>query len=212
MKFTKEEAREKITAAFSKEVEKITDWERTIKENTETLFSFLGEESEIELDAFVGKAVELLKTQKGHINKATSVAVEQLKGQIDEIKKTQNQKKNEKSGEEENTLEERIHALEQQLLEEKAEKAAGLKKSELKAKIKEKGVENDEWIDAMLEKASITEATDVESEAESYVGIFNKFAAKTKPSPTPKPAAPGDLSESIKKVIREAGEMVENNG
>lgn len=211
MKFTKEEAREKITAAFSKEVEKIADWERTIKENTETLFSFLGEESEIELETFVGKAVELLKTQKGHINKATSVAVDSIKTQLEELKSKQ-PKKNEKSGEEENTLEERIRLLEQQLSQEKAEKAVSLKKSELKAKIKEKGVENDEWIDAMLEKASITETTDIESEAESYLGIFNKFAAKTKPSTTPKPPAPGDVSEAIKNIIKGAGEMVKNNG
>lgn len=69
MKFTKEEAREKITAAFSKKVEKIADWERTIKENVDTLWNFLGEDSDIELDSFVEKSIPLLETANGLMNK-----------------------------------------------------------------------------------------------------------------------------------------------
>ena len=57
MKFTKEEAGNEITARLSKSVENINAWDRTIKENVETLWSILGEDNEIELKDFADKAL-----------------------------------------------------------------------------------------------------------------------------------------------------------
>ena len=173
MKFTKEEAREKITEMFSKKVEKIDEWERTIKENVETLCDLLGEDSEIELDAFAEKAVKMLETQKGHINKANSTVAESLNKQIDELKKQIEKpaKKKKKAKQEDDDdddgdagknetiakLEERLKKLEDEKQAEEAKKTIGQKREQLAAEIKKKGVKNEKWVKSMLDKAKIDE-------------------------------------------------------
>lgn len=222
MKFTKEEAREKITAMFSKEVEKIADWERTIKENVETLCDLVGEDSEIELDAFADKAVKMLKTQKGHINKANSTLAETFNRQIEDLKKQieEPSKKGKKAKEDESDddvqknetiakLEERLKKLEDEQQEAITKKNIVLKRDELAAEIKKKGVKNDKWVKSMLEKAKIDENTDVESEAESYVNMYNEFFSEI-PDDVVTPGGTGAAShlEKIKETIKAAGEAL----
>lgn len=219
MKFTKQEAREKITELFSKKVEKIDEWERTIKENVETLCDLLGEDSEIELDAFADKAVKMLETQKGHINKANSNVAADLNKQIDELKKRVEKqekggakKKDEKGGEEEpnNELEERLKRLEDELAAERSKKTISQKADELAAEIKKKGVKNDKWIKSMLAKAKIDENTDIEKEADSYLEMYNEFFSEI-PEGNATPGATGSAShlEKIKEIVKRAGESRE---
>lgn len=225
MKFSKEEAREKITAMFSKEVEKIDDWERTIKENVETLCELVGEESEIELDAFADKALKMLKTQKGHINKANATVAESLNKQIEELKKKTEEpsKKKKKTKEEDDDddekndamvkLEERLKKLEEEKQAEEAKKTISQKREQLAAEIKKKGVKNDKWVKSMLEKAKIDESTDVEKEADSYLEMYNEFFSEM-PEDDTTPGAAGTASrlERIKRVVKEAGESRKMDG
>ena len=216
MKFTKEEALEKIKAMFSKKVEKIDSWERTIKENIENLCDLLGEESEIELDVFAEKAVKMLETQKGHINKENSTVAEGLKKQIEELKKQIPSKKKKKGEEDDddddpnNELEERLKKIEDELKQERTKNTLSQKKSELKAELKKKGVENEKWVNRMLDKISITEETDIESEAESLVEMYNDFVSEETPEGvTPRRSAPQSQLDKIKETIKAAGESRE---
>ena len=222
MKFTKEEAREKITAMFSKKVEKIADWERTIKEHVETLCDLLGEESEIELDAFAEKAVKMLETQKGHINKANSTVAENLNKQIEELKKqieepAKKKKKDEggnDDGEKDETiakLEERLKKLEDEKQAERSQKTIGQKMSDLAAEIKKKGVKNEKWIKSMLAKAKIDENTDIEKEADSYLEMYNEFFSEMPEDDdlTPRGAGSASHLEKIKEIVKRAGESRE---
>lgn len=228
MKFTKKEACEKITEMFSKQVEKIDEWERTIKENVETLCDLLGEESEIELDAFAEKAVKMLETQKGHINKANSTVAESFKKQIEELKKQIEEpaKKNKKAKEEKDNddgddgkndtiakLEERLKKLEDEKQAEEAKKTIGQKREQLASEIKKKGVKNDKWVKSMLDKAKIDENTDIEKEADSYLEMYNEFFSEM-PDDDTTPGAAGKASrlERIKKVVRQAGESRKMDG
>lgn len=229
MKFTKQEAREKITEMFSKKVEKIDEWERTIKENVETLCDLLGEDSEIELDVFADKAVKMLETQKGHINKANSTVAESLNKQIDELKKQIEEpaKKKKKAKEDEDDdgdgdagknetiakLEERLKKLEDEKQAEEAKKTIGQKREQLAAEIKKKGVKNDKWVKSMLEKAKIDENTDIEKEADSYLEMYNEFFSNI-PDDDTTPGATGAAShlERIKRVVKEAGESRKMDG
>ena len=69
MKFTKEDAVKELTAKITPKVKEINKWERTIKENVETLCTLLGDDSEIELDDFISKAIPLFDTTAGFIRK-----------------------------------------------------------------------------------------------------------------------------------------------
>lgn len=218
MEFTKEEAREKITAAFSKKVEKIADWERTIKENVDTLWNLLGEENDITLDSFVEKSLPLLETANGLMNKKGKTVATNFEAQIDELKKKIEayEKKSDPPKEENGVqvegvkeLMERIQRLEEERAEEQKSKTLSDKRDGLFSKIKEKGVKDDEWISLILSKAAINEETDIEKEAESYVEIYNKSHSETPPGVTPKKGG-GTNSDRIKEIVKQAGEMNKN--
>ena len=72
MKFTKEEAGKELAAKLSKSVENIDAWDRTIRENVETLWGILGEENEIELNDFVSKSLPLFNTTAGFMRKTNA--------------------------------------------------------------------------------------------------------------------------------------------
>ena len=212
MKFTKEQAIEKIKALFSSKVEKIDKWERTIKETVDNLFDFLGEESEIELDDFAGKAVKQLNTQKGHIDKEASDVASDLKNQIEELKKQIPQKKKKKGeddDDEPNELETRLKAIEDELKAEKAKNAVGQKKTDLIAALKEKGVKNEKWMNKMLGIISIDSETDINKKADELVGMYNDFIADETPdSITPRGSGSGNRVDKIKDIIKAAGESL----
>lgn len=227
MKFTQKEAREKITEMFSKKVEKIDEWERTIKEDVETLCDLLGEDSEIELDAFADKAVKMLETQKGHINKANSNVAADLKKQIDELKKQVEKqekkpaKKKEEKGDDDdddpnselNELRERLKRIEDEQQAEKTQKTISQKLEDLAAEIKKKGVKNEKWVKSMLAKAKIDENTDIEKEADSYLEMYNEFFSELpEDDVTPRDAGKATRLERIKEVVKKAGEARKQDG
>ena len=86
MKFTKEDAVKGLTAKLSQNVENISKWERTINENVETLRSILGENSEIELDDFIEKAIPIFNTTAGFVRKENSDLAKTFKTEIDDLK------------------------------------------------------------------------------------------------------------------------------
>ena len=228
MKFTKEEAREKITAAFSSKVKKIDDWERTIKEHVENLFELLGEDSEIEIDKFSEKVVSMLNTQLGHLNKANKEVANGFEKQIADLKKQtgnvdddddddndDTKKEGEKKPKKDKALSkllERIDNLEKELNAEKTAKAIDEKRDMLISEIKKKGVKNDKWINANLAMANITEDMDVEQAADSYVKLYNEFAAETILEDTPSGGGRANQLEQIKEAVKRAGELNKNNG
>lgn len=212
---------------FSKKVEKIDEWERTIKEDVETLCDLLGEDSEIELDAFAEKAVKMLETQKGHINKANSNVAADLKKQIDELKKQVEKqekkpaKKKEEKGDDDdddpnselNELRERLKRIEDEQQAEKTQKTISQKLEDLAAEIKKKGVKNDKWVKSMLAKAKIDENTDIEKEADSYLEMYNEFFSELpEDDVTPRDAGKATRHERIKEVVKKAGEARKQDG
>lgn len=220
MKFTKQEALEKIKANFSKNVEKIDKWERTIKETVDTLLELVGEDSEIELDTFAEKVEKQLMTQKGHIDKEASAVASDLQNQIDELKKQvdkkgeKNPKKKDKGNDGEpndelTELKERLKRLEDEQKEEKTKKTISRKVEELAAAIKKKGVKNDKWINSMLAKAKIDEDTDIEKEADSYLEMYNEFFSEIPDDDTtPNSTTASSHLEKIKATIKAAGESL----
>lgn len=210
MQFTKEEARQKLTEEFSKKTENIGSWERTINENVETLFSLLGENDSLTLEDFVSKALPLLETASGHIRKETSDLAKKYESKIKDLEKQKPEpKKNENEDPDIKKLLEKVSALENKQIEEEKQRAVAQKRKEISDKIREGGVKNDSWIDAILKKAAITEDTDVESEAKSYVEMFNQMSAVTPPAVTPRQAR-GKADDDVKEAVKQAAEYAKS--
>lgn len=208
MKFTKEDAIKELEAKFAPKVEKIDDWKRTITESVEHAIKLIGDSSEIELQQFVELVIPFLNTTNGFINKKVSTATSDLNGQIETLKNKVTELEKGGKGSEKNDnhdndelaqLRRRIDELEKADQKSKAEKTISEKKSEIKSKLKEKGVKREEWIDLMLSEANITEETDTEAKATSLLTMYNKMYAGVEESETP-PAAGGGNENPNKKV------------
>lgn len=213
MKFTKEDAVKGLTAKLSQNVENISKWERTIKENVETLCSILGENSEIELDDFIEKAVPIFNTTAGFIRKENSDLAKTFKTEIDDLKaqltkpNNQNQVKPTDPNEE---LLKRLEALENENKRNKEELAQRETKNKLAAKMKELGIKSSKWIDGMLSKAAITADMDVDATAKDYLEIYNDFVANVTPSVTPNNTS-GKPTEYANDTIKAAAALAKQN-
>lgn len=213
MKFTKEDAVKGLTAKLSQNVENISKWERTIKENVETLCSILGENSEIELDDFIEKAVPIFNTTAGFIRKENSDLAKTFKTEIDDLKaqlakpNNQNQVKPTDPNEE---LLKRLEALENENKRNRDELAQRETKNKLAAKMKELGIKSSKWIDGMLSKAAITADMDVDATAKDYLEIYNDFVANVTPSVTPDNPS-GKPTEYANDTIKAAAALAKQN-
>lgn len=213
MKFTKEDAVKGLTAKLSQNVENISKWERTIKENVETLCSILGENSEIELDYFIEKAIPIFNTTAGFIRKENSDLAKTFKTEIDDLKaqlaKPNNQNQVKPTDPNEDLLK-RLEALENENKRNKEELAQRETKNKLAAKMKELGIKSSKWIDGMLSKAAITADMDVDATAKDYLEIYNDFVANVTPSVTPNNTS-GKPTEYANDTIKAAAAIAKQN-
>ena len=213
MKFTKEDAVKGLTAKLSQNVENISKWERTIKENVETLCSILGENSEIELDDFIEKAVPIFNTTAGFIRKENSDLAKTFKSEIDDLKaqlaKPNNHTQVKPTDPNEELLK-RLEALENENKRNRDELAQRETKTKLAAKMKELGIKSNKWIEGMLSKAAITADMDVEATAKDYLEIYNDFVANVTPSVTPNNPS-GKPTEYANDTIKAAAALAKQN-
>lgn len=206
MKFTKEEAVKELAAKYKPRYGEPAKWERTINECVEHTFAFIGEDSEIELDEFVGKASKLLDTIGGFVLKETSDVASGYKQQIEELKKqAKAEPGKEKNPEGDSALLERIEKLERALAEKDKAAMAADKRKQIMDLLKAKGAKEDK-VAPMLEKAQITEDTDVEKEAGDYLEIYNKMFADGDDDTTPLKPKGESTENRFKSVVQSAGE------
>lgn len=215
MKFTKEDAVKELTAKLTPSVENISKWERTIKENVETLCAILGENSEIELADFVTKAMPLFNTTAGFIRKENSDLAKTFKTEIDDLKAKLENKNvpptppTPPSNPNEELMK-RLEALELENKRNKDELAQREVRSKLVAKMKEKGIKSDKWIEGMLSKATLTADMDVDATAKEYLEIYNGFIADVNPNITPNNPN-GKPTEYANDTIKAAAALAKQN-
>lgn len=215
MKFTKEEAVKELTAKLTPSVENISKWERTIKENVETLCTILGENSEIELADFVTKAVPLFNTTAGFLRKENSDLAKTFKTEIDDLKAKLENKNvpptppTPPSNPNEELMK-RLEALELENKRNKDELAQREVRSKLVAKMKEKGIKSDKWIEGMLSKATLAADMDVDATAKEYLEIYNGFIADVNPNITPNNPN-GKPTEYANDTIKAAAALAKQN-
>ena len=206
MKFTKEEAGKELAAKLSKSVENIDAWDRTIRENVETLWGILGEENEIELNDFVSKSLPLFNTTAGFMRKTNADLAKSYEDKIEQLKKNQPIPPTPPTPDPNKELIERLAALEKANEEQKTKLAIETKRKELTDKLKDKGVKDAKWINDLFSLVSIQADTDVDAEVDKYVNLYNSSRSRYNSNVTPS-SSKNDPDDYVNSTIKAAAAM-----
>lgn len=207
MKFTKEEAGKEIAAKLSKSVENIDAWDRTIRENVETLWGILGEENEIELGDFVTKSLPLFNTTAGFMRKTNADLAKSYEDKIEQLKKNQPIPPTPPTPDPNKELIERLAALEKANEEQKTKLAIDAKRKELTDKLKDKGVKDAKWINDLFSLVSVQADTDVDAEVDKYVNLYNSSRSRYNSNVTPS-SSKNDPDDYVNNTIKAAADMI----
>ena len=207
MKFTKEEAGKEIAAKLSKSVENIGAWDRTIRENVETLWGILGEENEIELADFVAKSLPLFNTTAGFMRKTNADLAKSYEEKIELLKQQTPTPPTPPTHDPNKELIERLAALEKANEEQKTKLAINAKRQELTDKLKEKGVKDAKWINDLFSLVSVQADTDVDAEIDKYVNLYNSSRSRYNSNVTPS-SSKNDPDDYVNNTIKNAVNIV----
>ena len=207
MKFTKEAAGKEIAAKLSKSVENIGAWDRTIRENVETLWGILGEENEIELGDFVTKALPLFNTTAGFMRKTNADLAKSYEEKIELLKQQQPTPSPSPTPDPNKELIERLAALEKANEEQKTKLAIEAKRQELTDKLKEKGVKDAKWINDLFGLVSVQADTDVDAEIDKYVNLYNSSRSRYNSNVTPS-SSKNDPDDYVNSTIKNAVNII----
>lgn len=187
MKFTKEEARKDLVAKLTAKGEKLNLSERSINEQLDALMPLIANE-ETELADFIDKVAPLFKTADANVRNDVSVGIADFKKSYKPEEKKEEVKDDKKDPQPDDAYAKLLKRLDDLENESKANKAKetvnGLKQNFI-AKVKEKGVKDEEWLNFYLETAVIDENFDVDAKAEACLKFYNKSKAGIKPDVTP---------------------------
>lgn len=209
MKFTKEEAGKEIAAKLSKSVENIDAWDRTIRENVETLWGILGEENDIELGDFVTKSLPLFNTTAGFMRKTNADLAKSYEEKIEQLKKNQPippTPPTPQTPDPNKELIERLAALEKANEEQKTKLAIETKRKELTDKLKEKGVKDAKWINDLFGLVNVQVDTDVDAEVDKYVNLYNSSRSRYNSNVTPS-VSQNNPDDYVNNTIKAAAAM-----
>lgn len=205
MKFTKEEAFEKLKGMLTNNGRKsLRMSEKSLGGQIETLMSLIADE-EMDLDAFAEKVRPSLEIMNSNAEKDKSDFIREWKKEHPEPEPDK-EKDKPKDRKEENpemaALMERLAALEKRNEDAERDRNIAGKRSELQARLREKGIEDTEWSDMVLAEITLSEDCDVEARAESLLKLYNRQKAATPTGWTPQSSSgtSGDSAKLFEKV------------
>ena len=185
MKFTKEKAIESITSKFADKAKGI-DLKRTIEEAVSNCMEMVGENSEMELDAFVGFVEKNVSSALGFAKHLKKTATESMQEQLAELQRKLEGKEPPKNDDDDPSfpenpafkkMQEEMAEMKKKLEARETEETVAEKRKQLVAKMGE-SIKDKDWIEAYLSEISVTAETDVEAKAKDYVAFYNKTHAK----------------------------------
>lgn len=209
MKFTEQEAYEKLVAKLTNDGKKpLQASERTLKHLLTRYYKkFVDEETE--LDDFVKDNVDDFEEVNGNVNKDKADFAKEYQEKYKVEPQAPTTKAPENKGNENATVLEQIQAQLNQLVAEResVKKATELasKKAQLLAKMTEKGIKDEEWSNKFLSKIDLEKVEDVESEANSYLEIYNKVQVPEVTPPTPNF---GEKSKGVNPILDEVANQI----
>lgn len=178
MKFTKEEAFEKLKGLLTNNGKKDLQMsERSVNEQLEVLMPLIANE-EMELDDFIGKVKASFEVMNSNAKKDNSDFIKEWEKNhpVTEPPKNDPPKNNEPSDAMAALLK-RIDELEKKNAERDKEVVLAQKRKDLLKAMKDKGIKDENWSKSFIEEISITEDFDVDAKADAYLKIYNKSQA-----------------------------------
>ena len=199
MKFTKQQLLDTLKAKLTANGKHLSISDKTIKSLSDSHFDLLVNE-ETELDNLVSKLLPQFVSLNGNYEKDNA----------DFIKKwnTEHPQKNIKNEPGENNVDgnepndaiskllKRLEALEQRDAEHEAERLVSGKRSELLAKLKEKGINDTKWVDAYMKKLTLTKDSDIAQELSDAEEFYN-ISHSSRKTTTPGASGQGDGGEKV---------------
>ena len=194
MKFTKEQAFEILRSNLTNGGKKTLRMsEKSINAQLDTLIPLVAND-EMELNDFIEKVKPTFATMNSNAEKDNSDFIKQWKEQHPDPSPDPNKPDPNKpdptkpittNNPEIKAMMDRIAALEKENNENKLMAEVAVKRNELVAKMKEKGITDTDWIDSFLGEITIDKDIDVDAKAESFLKIYNKSKSVISPNPTP---------------------------
>ncbi len=187
MKFTKDEACKELAAKIPQKGQTLNLSERSISEQVEKLLTLIAND-ETELSDFVEKVLPILRTADANVRNDVSTGIKNYKDNnpLPPKKDDQEKTKNDNDDDALAKLLARIDALEKENSDNKKKNKLTERRSEITAKLKAKGVKDDEWISSFLDEVSLdADDFNVDAKVESYLKVYNKTESKIRKNATP---------------------------
>lgn len=204
MKFTKDDASKELVARLTANKETLNLSTRSIDEQTEQLLSLIAND-EMELTDFVDKVLPFVKTANANVRNDVSQGIKDYKDKNPIVQPNPTPKPNTPSDANAELLA-RLEALETKNREAELALRNQSIKIDLSNKVKDLGVKNEKWIEAMIGNVSITEDFNVEEKANDLLTLYNSMMANVDPSVTPNSTG-GGRRDYISDSIKEAAEI-----
>ncbi len=212
MALSKENLYKQIVSKMTANGEKLGLSERSINENLDVLIPLLDNDSITE-EEFLNKTLNLFKTSNANIKNDVSVGIKNYK--VEQEKLLEEEKKKNKPNENLTEMEkllERIKVLEDNNTQMAEQKKINEKKSSIKNYLKEKGVDNEKWIDLIVDQVSIKEEDVVEDRGKQLLDMYNTMVADPKLNITPNQNQNNyNKDNQLDEILKEAGEQVKNS-
>ena len=178
MKFTEEEFSEKLKKSLTSDGKKPMQMsERTFKKFVGKIYKRIEKyDEESELDASVEEYLEELEELEGNYNKDRADFVKDWKEKHPDKKEPEKKDPNTDKDTDERitSLLKKVEEMQAEMKEAKTKAAISKKRDELKSTLKKAGIDDSEWIKGYLGKLNITEDTDVDSEKDDALKLYNR--------------------------------------
>jgi uncharacterized protein (UPF0335 family) len=204
MKFTKEEAFEKLKGELTKGGKTLRMSERTLNTQLETLMKVYDTiASDTELSDFVTMTLPSFSDVNSNMEKDYSDFVKTYKPDQSQNQSTtqqQQQQSNTTSNNDDvlSQLQAQLQQLQGKIEREEKEKALSQVRKNFKSELKTVGIKDDKWIDTYLTKINISEDLDIKEEAKSTLELYNLSKAIIPDgSTTPYYPSGGEASKKI---------------
>lgn len=203
MKFQKEDAYKELVRKMTTNGETLSLSERSINEQLETLISVIANE-ETELSDFVEKVFPIFKTADANVRNDVSVSIKNFRETEKETKKD----KTDNSGLD--GLLDRVKQLETELEEGRKRQKNEAQRKNLFDILKEKGVNDEEWLNSLLNEIHISEDFDVNAKADGLLALYNKSKSQIDDQKTPQDVTSKAKMERINDAIKQAAEFAKS--
>ena len=205
MKFTKEEAFEKLKGELTKGGKALRMSERTLNTQLETLMKVYDTiASDTELSDFVTMTLPSFSDVNSNMEKDYSDFVKTYKPAQSQNKSTTQQQQQQQSNTTSTNddvlsqLQAQLQQLQDKIEREEKEKALSQVRKNFKSELKTVGIKDDKWIDTYLTKINISEDLDIKEEAKSTLELYNLSKAIIPDgSTTPYYPSGGEASKKI---------------